>query len=88
MICSPQTAYPQRRAPAQFKRKLDEAEDRVTHLEHYMSLAHKTNAKYGAKIPAAPNTGAKQAQPAKQGEAEDASAKVQQAPKKDVGKKR
>jgi len=47
-----------------------------------MSLARKTNAKYGAKIPAAPSTGAKQAQPAKQSEATAPSAKVQQAPKK------
>ena len=70
------------------KRKLDAAEDRVTYLEHCMSLARRTHAKYGAKIPAAPSTGAKQAQPAKQGEAADPSAKVQQAPKKDVGKKR
>ena len=46
-----------------------------------MSQARKTNAKYGAKIPAAPSTGAKQAQPAKQGGAADPSAKVKQVPK-------
>jgi len=60
----------------------------VTYLEHCMSLARKTNAKYGAKIPAAPSTGAKQAQPAKQGEAADPSAKVEQATKKSGDKKR
>jgi len=53
-----------------------------------MSLARKTNAKYGAKIPAAPSTGAKQAQPAKQGKAADLSAKVPQAPNKGGDKKR
>ena len=53
-----------------------------------MSLARKTNVKYGAKIPAAPSTGAKQAQPAKQGEATDSSTKVKQAPKKNGDKKR
>lgn len=53
-----------------------------------MSFVRKTNAKYGAKIPAAPSTGAKQAQPARQGEAADLSAKVQQAPKKGGDKKR
>ncbi len=53
-----------------------------------MSLDRKTNAKYGAKIPAAPSTGAKQAQPAKQGETADLSAKVQQGSKKDGDKKR
>ena len=51
-----------------------------------MSLARKTNAKYGAKIPAAPSTGARQAQPSKQGEA-DPSTKVEQAPKKSGDKK-
>lgn len=53
-----------------------------------MSLARRPNAKYGAKIPAAPSTGAKQAQPAKQGEAADPSAKVKQTPKKSGDKKR
>ena len=53
-----------------------------------MSLARKTNANYGAKIPAAPSTGAKQAQPAKQGKAAAPSAKVPQTPKKSVDKKR
>jgi hypothetical protein len=53
-----------------------------------MTLARKTNAKYGAKIPAAPSTGAKQAQPAKQGEAAAPSAKVQQAPRKGGDKRR
>jgi len=53
-----------------------------------MSLARKTNAKYGAKIPAAPSTGAKQAQPAKQGKAADRAAKVNEAPKKSGDKKR
>lgn len=53
-----------------------------------MSLARKTNAKYGAKIPAAPSTGAKRAQPAKQGDAADPSAKVKQAPKISDDKKR
>ena len=53
-----------------------------------MSHARKTNAKYGAKIPAAPSTGAKRAQPAKQGEAADPSAKVTQAPKNSGDKKR
>lgn len=53
-----------------------------------MSLARKTNAKYGAKIPAPPSTGAKQAQPSKQGEAAEPSTKVEQAPKKSGDKKR
>jgi hypothetical protein len=53
-----------------------------------MSVTRKINAKYGAKIPAAPSTGAKQAQPAKQGEAADRSAKVEQVPKKSGDKKR
>jgi hypothetical protein len=53
-----------------------------------MSLARRTNAKYGAKIPAAPSTGAKQVQPAKPGEAVDAYAKVKQAPKNSGDKKR
>jgi hypothetical protein len=53
-----------------------------------MSLARKTNAKYGAKIPAAPSTGAKQPQPTKQGEAADHSAKAELAPKKSGDKKR
>ncbi len=53
-----------------------------------MPLARKTNAKYGAKIPTAPSTGAKQAQPAKQGEAADPLAKVEQTPRKRGDKKR
>ncbi len=53
-----------------------------------MSHARKTNAKYGAKIPAAPSTGAKRAQPAKQAEAADPSTKVNQAPKNSGDKKR
>ena len=53
-----------------------------------MSIARKTNAKYGAKIPAAPSTGAKQAQPAKQGKAADRPAKVNEAPKESGDKKR
>jgi hypothetical protein len=53
-----------------------------------MSLARKSNAKYGAKIPTAPSTGAKQAQPAKQGEAANPSAKVEPSPRKSVAKKR
>jgi len=53
-----------------------------------MSHARKTNAKYGAKIPAAPSTGAKRAQPAKPGEAADPSAKVKKAPKNNADKMR
>ena len=53
-----------------------------------MSLARKFNAKYGAKIPTAPSTGAKQSQPAKQGVAADPAAKVKQAPKKSGDQKR
>ncbi len=53
-----------------------------------MSLARKTNAKYGAKIPAAPSTGAKQAQPAKQVEAAALPTKAEQAPQENGGKKR
>jgi len=53
-----------------------------------MSIARKTNAKYGAKIPTAPSTGAKQAQPTKQGKAADRAAKVNEAPKKGGDKKR
>ena len=53
-----------------------------------MSLARKTNAKYGARIPAAPSTGAKQSQPAKQVEAADRAANVKQAPKKSDHQKR
>jgi hypothetical protein len=41
-----------------------------------MSLARKSNAKYGAKIPSAPSTGAKLAQPAKPGEATNPPAKA------------
>lgn len=53
-----------------------------------MSIARKTNAKYGAKIPAAPSTGAKQAQPAKQGKAADRAVKVNEEPKESGDKKR
>lgn len=53
-----------------------------------MALARKTNAKYGAKIPVAPSTGAKQSKPAKQGESTTPLAKVEQAPKKSGDKKR
>jgi len=53
-----------------------------------MSIARKTNAKYGAKIPSAPSTGAKQAQPAKQGKAADRTAKVNEAPQESGDKKR
>ena len=53
-----------------------------------MSLARKSNAKYGARIPTAPSTGAKQAQPAKQREAADPAAKVNQVPRKSADKKR
>jgi len=52
-----------------------------------MSSDRKTLAKYGAKIPSAPSTGAKQ-QPAKQDAAADAAVKPQQVPKKTAGKKR
>jgi hypothetical protein len=47
-----------------------------------MPLVRKTQAKYGAKIPVGPNTGAKQAQPAKQ------EAKPAQDAKKAADKKR
>jgi len=53
-----------------------------------MSIARKTNAKYGAKIPSAPSTGAKQGQPAKQGKAADRTAKVNEAPQESGDKKR
>jgi hypothetical protein len=48
----------------------------------------KTQAKYGAKIPVGPNTGAKQAQPAKQAAAVDAGAKTGRDAKKGDDKKR
>jgi hypothetical protein len=47
-----------------------------------MSLARKTQAKYGAQIPAAPSTGAKQARPAKQRASADPSVKVEPGPEK------
>ena len=47
-----------------------------------MSLARKTQAKYGAQIPAAPSTGAKQSRPAKQGASADPQAKVEPEPGK------
>ena len=47
-----------------------------------MTLARKPNAKYGAKIPVAPSTGAKQARPAKQREVANPSSKVEQTTKK------
>lgn len=53
-----------------------------------MPLARRTNAKYGAKIPVAPSTGAKQPQAARQGGVARPSATVQQAPKKGGDKKR
>ncbi|GEM_PF-4587949 len=53
-----------------------------------MSLARKTLAKYGAKIPTAPSTGAKQAQPAKQGASVDPSAKAEPKARKSGDKKR
>ena len=49
-----------------------------------MSLARKTQAKYGAKIPAARDTGAKKGAAEKQGTPADAAAK---APRKPVDKK-
>jgi hypothetical protein len=53
-----------------------------------MSLARKTLAKYGAKIPTARSTGAKQAQQGKQGAPVDASAKAGREAKKSDDKKR
>jgi hypothetical protein len=53
-----------------------------------MSSDRKTLAKYGAKIPSAPKTGAKQQQPAKQDAAADAAAKPEQGAKKTASKKR
>jgi hypothetical protein len=53
-----------------------------------MSLARKTLAKYGAKIPAARSTGAKQAQQGKQGAPVDPLATVEQGAKKRGDKKR
>ena len=52
-----------------------------------MSSDRKTLAKYGAKIPSAPKTGAKQ-QSAKQDAAADAPARPEQVAKKTAGKKR
>lgn len=52
-----------------------------------MSSDRKTLAKYGAKIPAARSTGAKQ-QPGKQDSAGDAPPKPAQGPKKTAAKKR
>ena len=53
-----------------------------------MSLVRKTLAKYGAKIPAARNTGAKQAQQGKQGALVDPLAKSEREAKKSSDKKR
>ena len=53
-----------------------------------MSLARKSQAKYGANIPAAPSTCAKQARPAKQGSSADPSTKVEAEPRKGGDKKR
>jgi hypothetical protein len=53
-----------------------------------MSLVRKTLAKYGAKIPAAPSTGAKQAQPAKQAAPVDPAAKAEPKARKSGDKKR
>jgi hypothetical protein len=53
-----------------------------------MSLARKTHAKYGAKIPVARSTGAKQAQQGKQGVSVDAVAKPGRDARKGDDKKR
>ena len=53
-----------------------------------MSLMRKTLAKYGAKIPPARSTGAKQAQQGKQGASADAPAKAEPKAKKTGDKKR
>jgi hypothetical protein len=53
-----------------------------------MSLARNTHAKYGAKIPTAPSTGAKQAKPAKQDAPVDPLAKPDKKAKKSADKKR
>ena len=53
-----------------------------------MSLMRKTHTKYGAKIPAAPSTGTKQARQAKQGASVDPLAKVDPEAKKSGDKKR
>lgn len=53
-----------------------------------MSLARKTLAKYGAKIPTARSTGAKSAQQGKQGAAVAPTAKAPRAAKKSGDKKR
>ena len=53
-----------------------------------MSLPRKTLAKYGAKIPAAPSTRAKQAQPGKQGAPAEPLATAKRAAKKSGDKKR
>jgi len=53
-----------------------------------MSLVRKTLAKYGAKIPAARSTGAKQAQQGKQGASVDPLATVEPEAKKRGDKKR
>ena len=53
-----------------------------------MSLVRKTLAKYGAKIPSAPSTGAKQAQPGKQEASVEPLAKAEPKAKKSGDKKR
>ena len=52
-----------------------------------MSIARKTLAKYGAKIPAARKTGTKPSQPVKQGAPVDALPKAGQSTKKSDDKK-
>jgi hypothetical protein len=53
-----------------------------------MSLVRKTLAKYGAKIPTARSTGAKQPQQGKQGASVDPLAKAEREAKKSGDKKR
>lgn len=53
-----------------------------------MPLVRKTLAKYGAKIPAARSTGAKQAQQGEKGTSEAPLAKAKQVVKKSADKKR
>jgi hypothetical protein len=53
-----------------------------------MSLMRKTHAKYGAKIPAAPSTGAKEARQGKKGAPASPLEKPEQAAKKSGDKKR
>ena len=53
-----------------------------------MTAMRTTHAKYGAKIPAAPSTGAKQAQPAKQAAPADSAPKPEPKARKSADKKR